>query len=106
MVPLPPAEPSEVDTVEIIEKLTHSHTSKHHPNDNQPQSIYSHTSSTKNSTTNSPQNNAIHPHDQSTVILQQFSMIMQELNTIMDKCLVKSQKLHKHTPQSKKTLEN
>ena len=69
IVPLPSAEPSEANAVETFERLTHSHTSKNHPNDNCPQSIYSHASSTNNSTSNSPQNNAIHLHDQSTVIL-------------------------------------
>ena len=76
MVPLPSAEPSEVNAVETIERLTHSHTSK---NNNCPQPTYSHTSPTNSSTTDSPQNNAIHPHDQSTVILHCFSMITQEL---------------------------
>ena len=39
----------------------------------------------KASTTNSPQNNATCPYDQSTVFLQQFSMIMQDLKNVMDK---------------------
>ena len=85
MVPLPSAEPLEVNAVETMERLTHSHTSKNHPNDNFPQSIYSHVSSTNNSTNNSPQHNAIHPYDQSTVILQQFSMIIHELKNFTDK---------------------
>ena len=33
----------------------------------------------------SPQNNNVHPHDQSTVILQQFNIITQELRNVMDK---------------------
>ena len=69
MVPLPSAEPLEVNAVETVERLTHSHTSKNHQNENHPQSIYSHASSTNNSTTNSPQNNAIHSHDQSNCYL-------------------------------------
>ena len=69
MVALPSAEPSEVNVVETIERLTHSHTSEDHPNDSHPQSIYSNSTSTNN-TKHCPQNNAIHPHNQSTIILQ------------------------------------
>ena len=82
MVPLSQAEPLEVNAVKTIERLTHSHTSKNHPYGNCPQSIYSHTTSTNNNTTNSLQNNAVHPYDQSTVILQQYSMIMHELKKL------------------------
>ena len=85
MVPLPSAESSEVNAVETIERLTHSHTSKNHQNDTCLQPIYSQASLTNNSTSNSPQNSATQPHDQSTVSLQQFSMITQDLRKFMDK---------------------
>ena len=91
MVPLLPAETSKINAVETIERLTHAHTSKDHPNKTWPQSINSNSTSTNNSTNNSPQNNASHPNDQSSVSLQQFSMIMQELNNFT-KCLVTSPK--------------
>ena len=85
MVQLPSAEPSEVNAVETVERITCSHTSRDHHNDIHTQSIYSNSMSANNKTNNSPQKNAIHPHDQSTVILQQFSMITQELKNFMDK---------------------
>ena len=56
MVPLPSAEPSEVNAVETIQRLTHLHTSKTHQHSTDPQSIYSQVSPTNDSTTNSPQN--------------------------------------------------
>ena len=79
MVPLSSVEPSEVIAVETIARLTYSQPSEDCPNDTNTQSIYSNSTSTNNYTNNSPQNNAVHPHDHSTVILQQFSMITQEL---------------------------
>ena len=85
MVPLPSDEPLEVNAVETIEGLAHSHISKNHPNVNCPQPIYIQTSSTNINITNSPQNNAVCPYDQSTVILQQFSIFMQKLKTFTDK---------------------
>ena len=62
MVPLPSAESSEVNAVDIIERLTHPHTSNNHQSDKSPQSIYSLASPTNNSTTNAPQNSATYPH--------------------------------------------
>ena len=106
MVPLPSAEPPEINAVKTFERLTHSHTSKDHPNDNHPQNIYSNSTSTNSSTNNSPQNNAILLHDQFTIILQQFSMMMQELKNLWIKCPVASPKLHKHVQQPMKTLAN
>ena len=76
-VPVPSAEPLKINAVETTEGLMHSHTSKDLPNDTHLQSIYSNSTLTNNSTNNSPQNNAIHQHNQSTAILQQFSMITQ-----------------------------
>ena len=45
--------------------------------------------------------NAIHPHNQSTVIIQQFNMVMHELKILWMKCLEISPKLHKgyHIPR-------
>ena len=83
MVPLTFAEPCKINVVETIEKLTQSHTSKNLQSDTCPQSIYSQASPTKNKASNSPQNNATQPHDQSAVFVQQFSMIMQGLRNCM-----------------------
>ena len=70
MVPLQSAEHLEVNAVETIERLMDSHTSKNYQNDTHPKSIYIQESPTNKSTTNSPQNNATYPNDQSTVFLQ------------------------------------
>ena len=63
MAPLPSAEPSEVNAVKTIERLTHSHnliTTKMIT----AQNLFTVSQiPTNNSTTNSPQNNAIHQHD-------------------------------------------
>ena len=100
MVPLPSAEPLGVNAVETIARLTLSQTHKDHPNDTHTQSIYS--KSTNNNTNNSPQNNTVHPHNQSTVILQQFSMITQELRNLMEKGPVTLPKLYRNVLQLKK----
>ena len=86
-VPLPLAEPLEVIAVETIQRLTHLHICKTHQNDTHLQSIYSQVSQTNDHTTSSPQNNATFPHDQSTVFLQQFNMITQEVRNLMAKVL-------------------
>ena len=84
MVPLTSAEPLEVNTVKTVARLTLSQTHKDHPNDTHTQPIYSNSFLTNN-INNSPQNNIVHPHYHSTVILQQFSMITQELRNFTDK---------------------
>ena len=93
MVPLSSAEPSEVNAVETIKRLTHSHTAKNNQNDTHPQSTYIQASPTNNNITNSSQNNATYPHDQSSVFLQQFSIIMQELKIFIDKVSVDIKKI-------------
>ena len=106
MVPLPSADPPEVNAVNTIETLLHSHTSVNHTNNNFPQASYNISTSTNNSTNNSPQNNTIHPHDQSTILLQQFSVITQELKNSQKKYPVTSPELHMHLPQLRKTQVN
>ena len=69
MIPLWSAEPLKVNAVETIVRLSHSLTPKDHPNNTHTQSIYSNSASTNNNANNSPQNNAVHPHEQSTVLL-------------------------------------
>ena len=104
MVTLPSAEPSEVNAVEIIQRLRHLHTSQTQQNSTCPQSIYSQVSPSNNGTTNSPQNNATYPHDQSTVFLQQFSMIMQELRNFTGKVSSDITKITQaYTPAKKNT---
>ena len=74
----------EVNAVETIARLTLLQTHKDHPNDTHTQSTYSNSTLTNNDIHNSPQNNTVYPHNQSTVILQQFGII-QELRNFMDK---------------------
>ena len=54
MVPLPSAEPLEVNAFETTERLTHLYTSKTHQNNTCSQSIYNQASPTNDSTANSP----------------------------------------------------
>ena len=72
MVLLPSTEPSEINAFETIARLTFSHTQRDHPNNNCTQPIYSNPTLRNNNTNSSLQDNKVHPHDQSTVILQQF----------------------------------
>ena len=78
MVSLPSAEPLGVNAVETITRLTLSQTNKDHPNDTCILPAYNNSTLTSNNTSNSLQNNTVHPQEQFTVILQQFSMITQE----------------------------
>ena len=85
MVPLPSAEISKANVVKAIARLTLSQTHEDHPNHTHTQSIYSNSNLANNNINNSPQNNIVHPHNQSNVILQQFNMITQELRNFIDK---------------------
>ena len=69
MVPLSSVKPSEVNAVETVARLTLSQIYKDHPNNTGTQSTYFNSTSTNDIINNSPQNNSVHPHDQSTVIL-------------------------------------
>ena len=75
----------EVNAVENIVRLTLLQTHEDNLNDTDTQSIYNNSTLTNNNTNNSSQNNTVHPHDHSSVILQQFSMVTQELRNFMDK---------------------
>ena len=79
MLPFPVAEPLESNAFETIAKLTLSQNQRDLPNNNQTQTIYSNSVLTNDNTCNPSQNNKVYSHDQSTVILQQFSMITKEL---------------------------
>ena len=88
MVPLPSAEPSSVNTFKRIARLIFHKLKRDHPKKTHTQPIHSKSTLTNNNTNSSPQNNKnnnVHPHDQSTVILKQFSMITQELRNFTDK---------------------
>ena len=61
MVPLPPAEPSEVNAFETSARLTFSQTQNEHFNNNHTQPIYCSSISTNNNINSSPQNTNVHP---------------------------------------------
>ena len=84
MVLLPPAEPSEANVFKTFASLTFSQTQSEHVNNNCRQPIYSSSTPTNNNINSLPQNNNVQPNNQSTVILQQFS-ITQELRNYTDK---------------------
>ena len=80
MVPVPLAEPREFNAFTTITRLTFLQILNEQVNSSHKQSMYS----VQN--TNSPlESQNVHPHNQSTVILQIFSMITQELQNFMDK---------------------
>ena len=56
-----------------------------HINNIHTQPLYSNSASAEENINSPPQNNDVHPHDQTTLILQQFNMIRQELRNFMDK---------------------
>ena len=83
MVPIQPAEPSEINAFKTIARLTFLQTQNEQINNTHTLPMYSNL--TNQNTNSSPQNQNIHLHNQSTIILQQFRMIMQELWNFMDK---------------------
>ena len=85
MVLVPPAEPSEINAFNTSARLTLSQTQNEHTDSTYTQPIYSNLASDNQITNSLPQNDNMHPYDQSTVILQQFSMIPQKLKNLMDK---------------------
>ena len=63
MVPLPLAEPSEVNAVETIAGLTLSQIHKDHPYDTHTKSTYNNLTLPTSNVNNSPENNTVHPHN-------------------------------------------
>ena len=85
MVPLPTTETSESNAFETIMRLALSQNLRDLSNDNRTQAIPNVSILTNNNRSNTPQNNMVQSHDQSTVFLQQFSMITQELENFTNK---------------------
>ena len=85
MVPLPPAEPSEFNALQTIARPSLSQNKRDLPNNIQTQAISSASIPTDINLCNTHQNNMTQSHNQSTVILQQFSMIMEELKNFTNK---------------------
>ena len=84
IIPIPPAEPPETNAFTTITILTFLQTQDEEDSDTNTQPMYRITLVNLN-TNNSPQNHNVHPHNQSTVIIQQFSMITQVLRNFTDK---------------------
>ena len=78
VVSLPPAEPPEINAFTTITKLTLLQEQDGQISDNCKQLMYSYIPLANQNTNGSHQSQDVHPHDQSTVNLQQFSIIMQE----------------------------
>ena len=85
MVPFPPPEPPEINVFMTVARLTLLQSQDGQISDNCKQPKYSNIQLVKQTTECSHQSQDVHPHDQSTVILQQFSIITQELQNFMDK---------------------
>ena len=85
MVLIPPAEPPEINTFTTITRLTFLQTQDEQVSNTCTQPMYSDIALVNQNTNSSLKNQNVHPHNQSTVVLQQFSMITQELRNVMDK---------------------
>ena len=86
MIPIPAAEPPEINAFTTITRLTFLQTQNEQISNTHTQPIYNNLTSANQNTDSSPQNQNIHHHDLSAVILQQFSMITQELRNFTEKC--------------------
>ena len=105
MVPQPPAEPQEINAFTTITRLTFLQTQNEQVSNTCTQPMYSDLTLANQNRNSLPQNQNIHSHNQSTVILQQFSMITQELRNFT-KCPVTLPKSCKHAQQLRKILVN
>ena len=102
MVPLPPTEQPEMNPFETFVRLSHSQNQRDLPDDIQTQTAPRTSIITNNSIGNAPKSNMILSHDQSTIILQQFSMITEKVKNFT-KCLVILQRSHKHNTAQENT---
>ena len=84
MVLLPPAEPPEFNAFETIARLSLLQNERDLPNGVQTQTTPV-PQLASNNIGNTPATNITQPHNQSTVILQQFSMITEELKSFTNK---------------------
>ena len=109
MVPLPPAEPSEFNTFERIVRLSLPQNQRDLPNSTQTQAIPYTSIITDDNIGNTPKNNMIQSHNQSTIILQQFSMITKELINFTNKVsedITKTQAYNTGQENTSKLIEN
>ena len=85
MVPLTPAEPPDFNAFETIARLSYSQHQRDVPNDTHTQSTSNIPSITNNNAGNTSTTYTMQPHNQSTVILQQFSMITKKSTNFTNK---------------------
>ena len=85
MVPLPPAKPPESNALGTIAKLSLSQNQIDLCNDTHTQTISNNPIIPNNVINSTPTTNIAQPNDQSTIILQQFSMITEELKNFTNK---------------------
>ena len=103
MAPIPPAEPSDINTFTTITRLTFLQIRDEQVINILTQPMYSDMTLVNQNTNSSLQNQNVHPHYQSDVISQQFSMIAQELRNFTDKV---SSDINKITQACKAAQEN
>ena len=85
MIPVPPAEPPEINAFTTITRLIFSQAQNKQVSSTHKQPIHSNIPLVNQNTNSSHQSQNVHPHVTSTVIVHQFSMITQELWNFMDK---------------------
>ena len=85
MVPLPTAEPAAINAFMKITRLTLLQAQDRQISDNCKQPMHSNIPLLNQTTEYSHQSQDVFPHDQSRVILQQFSIITQALHNFTDK---------------------
>ena len=79
MIPVPPAEPPEINTFTTITRLTFLQAKDGQVSNTHKQPMYSNIPLVNQNTNSSHQSQNVQPHDISNVMLQQLSMITQEL---------------------------
>ena len=85
MLPLPPAEPPEINAFTTITRLTLQQAQDGQISDNHKQPLCSNIPLVNQNMNGSHQSKDVHLHKQPTVILQQLSITTQDLLNFMDK---------------------
>ena len=103
MVPLPPAEMPPINAFMTIRRLTLLQAQDGKISDNHKQPMYNNIPLVNQNMECSHQSQDVYPYNQSTIILQQFSIITQDHEISWTKCLLIYTKSLKHALQHKKT---
>ena len=94
MVLLTPSEPSEFNAFETIVRLSLSQNERNLPNDSHTQTASNAPIIANNNVDNTSTTKTTQPHDPYTIILQQFSMIIEELKKFTNKASSDNYKDH------------